>query len=57
MAAIDWGWSIEDTAARLLEESTKAQENGAGFALQTARNAAAAVERRGSSQKPPPVPR
>ena len=46
MTAIDWGWSIEDTAARLLEESSKARENGQGYAITTARNAAAAVERR-----------
>jgi hypothetical protein len=46
MTAIDWGWSIEDTAARLLQESGKAQENGEGYALTTAQNAAAAVQRR-----------
>lgn len=46
LTAIDWGWGIEETAARLLEESRKAQENGETYALRTARNAAAAVERR-----------
>jgi hypothetical protein len=46
MTAIDWGWSIEETAARLMEESRKAQENGEPYALLTARNAAAAVARR-----------
>ena len=46
MTAIDWGWSIEATAARLMEESSKAQENGEGYALMTAQNAAAAVARR-----------
>lgn len=46
MTAIDWGWTVEDTAARLLEESSKAQENGPAYALLTAQNAAAAVERR-----------
>lgn len=46
MTAIDWGWSIEDTAARLLQESAKAQENGESYAITTAQNAAAAVERR-----------
>jgi hypothetical protein len=46
MTAIDWGWSVDDTAARLMEESGKAQENGEGYALATARNAAAAIERR-----------
>lgn len=56
MTAIDWGWSIEDTAARLLEESTKAKENGEAYALTTARNAAAAVARR-QNLKPSPEPR
>lgn len=46
MTAIDWGWSIEATAARLMEESAKAQENGEAYALTTAQNAAAAVARR-----------
>jgi hypothetical protein len=47
LIAIDWGWGMEDTAARLLEESGKARENGEAYALRTARSAAAAVERRG----------
>jgi hypothetical protein len=42
LAAISWGHGIEDTAAQLMEESTKAQENGKHYALQTAQNAAAA---------------
>ncbi len=46
MTAITWGWSVEETAARLIEESRKAQENGEGYAALTARNAAAAVEHR-----------
>jgi RepB DNA-primase from phage plasmid len=46
MTAIDWGWSIEETAARLLQESSKAQENGESYAKATAQNAAAAVGRR-----------
>ena len=46
MTAIDWGWSISDVAERLMDESAKAQENGYDYALTTARNAAAAVERR-----------
>src|SRR5450755_2471324 len=46
MTAIDWGWSVDETAERLMEESTKAQENGKGYADLTARNAALAVERR-----------
>ena len=48
--AIDWGWSVEETAARLMQESGKARENGDAYAFRTARNAAAAVERRGRSQ-------
>ena len=46
MTAIDWGWGVDETAERLMEESTKAQENGKGYADLTARNAALAVERR-----------
>src|SRR5579871_1025442 len=46
MTAIDWGWGIEETAARLMELSTKAKENGEKYTLLTAQNAAAAVERR-----------
>jgi RepB DNA-primase from phage plasmid len=49
MTAIDWGWSIEDTAAKLVEVSEKARERARlkdeGYALITAQNAAAAVER------------
>ena len=49
MTAIDWGWSIEDTAAKLVEVSERARERvqrkDQGYALITAQNAAAAVER------------
>ena len=49
MTAIDWGWSIEDTAAKLTDVSTKAAERvrlkDSGYPLITAQNAAAAVER------------
>jgi hypothetical protein len=49
MTAIDWGWSIEDTAAKLVEVSEKARERvrlkDEGYALITTQNAAAAVER------------
>ena len=31
MTAIDWGWSVQATAARLMEESEKARENGDGY--------------------------
>ena len=50
MIAIDWGWSVSATAARLIQESRKAQENGERYALRTAHNAAAAVARRRGSQ-------
>jgi hypothetical protein len=50
MTAITWGWSIEETAANLLEISAKARENGERYALMTAQNAAAAVERRKMSR-------
>src|SRR5271168_2125392 len=50
MTAIDWGWSIEDTAAKLVEVSEKARERvrskDDGYALITTQNAAAAVERK-----------
>jgi RepB DNA-primase from phage plasmid len=46
MIALGWGWSVTATAARLMEESCKAQENGERYALLTAQNAAAAVARR-----------
>ena len=49
MTAIDWGWSIEATSARLPEVSEKARERvqmaDTGYPLITAQNAAAAVER------------
>lgn len=45
MLAIDWGWGIEETAARLMEESSKARENGEIYAQLTAQNAAVAVQR------------
>lgn len=45
MTAITWGWGIEDVALKLMEESTKARENGERYAKLTAQNAAAAVER------------
>ena len=51
LLAIDWGWSIEETAARLMQESGKARENGEPYALRTARNAAAALERRHGQQR------
>jgi hypothetical protein len=43
MIAIDWGWSIKETAGRLMEESPKARENGERYAFLTAQRAATAV--------------
>jgi hypothetical protein len=51
LLAIDWGFGLEETAARLMQESTKAKENGEAYALLTAQNAAAALERRGQRQR------
>jgi len=49
MTAIDWGWSIEETAVKLTEVSEKAREKvqlrDEGYPLITAQNAAAAVAR------------
>lgn len=49
MTAIDWGFPIEETAAKLPEVSEKARERvqlrDEGYPLITAQNAAAAVER------------
>ena len=56
MIAIDWGYGVEATARRLMEESTKAQENGEGYALQTATRASAAVARRTEAVNTPPAP-
>jgi hypothetical protein len=50
MTAISWGHGIEETASHLMEESPKARENGERYALMTAQNAAAAVERRERSR-------
>ena len=46
MTAITWGFGVDATAERLIEESSKARANGKSYAQQTARNAALAVERR-----------
>jgi hypothetical protein len=36
LIAADWGWTVEEIADRLLEESAKARDNGHAYALQTA---------------------
>ena len=56
MTALDFGWSVEATAARLMEESRKARENGETYAARTVANAAAAVARRvGATQGANPL--
>jgi hypothetical protein len=54
--AVERGWSIEETAARLAEVSEKAQERirlrDEGYPLLTARNAAAAVGRERGRARP-----
>ncbi len=58
LIAIDWGWSVEDTARRLMEESRKAEENGEAYAFRTAQKAAEAIARRGERRDvTPPVAR
>jgi hypothetical protein len=51
MTAIDWGFGVDETTARLMEESNKAQTNGKAYAELTTRNAALAVERRKQQPK------
>lgn len=46
MVAADWGFGVVEIAARLMEESSKAQENGEQYALTTAQRAAEAAHRR-----------
>jgi hypothetical protein len=50
-ARVMWGWSQSETVELLMEESTKAQANGKGYAELTVRNAALAVERRRQQPK------
>jgi hypothetical protein len=51
MIAISWGHGVDNkTAARLIQESYKAREEGKSYAMQTARQAADAVERRRQQQ-------
>jgi hypothetical protein len=50
MTAISWDHGIEQTAARLMEESTRARENGEAYALLTAQNPAADARNRQRSR-------
>jgi RepB DNA-primase from phage plasmid len=45
LIAADWGWPTEEIAHRLIEESTKARDNGWAYALKTATRAAEAAQR------------
>jgi hypothetical protein len=49
--AIEWGWSIEDTARRLMDLSAKARTDGERYAVLTATNAAASVQRQPYREK------
>jgi hypothetical protein len=49
LLAAQRGWDVDAIAARLMEVSTKARENGESYALITAQNAAAAVSRRAAA--------
>lgn len=49
--AIQWGWGVEETADKLMQLSCKAQEEGEKYAMRTARNAAAALEKRQGRQR------
>ena len=48
--AIQWGHGESDTTDRLMQESPKAREKGKSYAVQTARQAATAVDRRRQEQ-------
>ncbi|WP_375493318.1 DNA-primase RepB domain-containing protein [uncultured Nostoc sp.] len=51
MIAIDWGWSVEETATQLLKErfdDHKKNRNSEHYATLTARNAESAVNKRGA---------
>jgi hypothetical protein len=54
--AIEWGWSVQDTADRLMQLSSKAKENGESYAALTATNAADSVERQPYRSRPTPRP-
>ena len=51
MIAADWGFPLDATIARLIEQSTKAQENGKGYAVKTATRAAQAATRNRNSRQ------
>jgi len=47
MTALDWGFDIAETTAKLMEVSDKPRENGARYATLTTQNAAVTVESKG----------
>ena len=47
MTALDWGFDIAETTAKLMEVSDKAKENGPHYAALTTQNAATALESKG----------
>ena len=47
MTALEWGFDIPETTAKLMQLSAKAKENGLRYAALTTQNAGAAVERKG----------
>jgi hypothetical protein len=51
LLALDWGWTAEETASRLAQESRKAHENGGAYVMRTVENAAAALERRQNRER------
>src|SRR3954470_13945413 len=51
LIAADWGFSVEEIAARLLEESAKARDNGRAYALQTATRASDAAARNDAERR------
>jgi RepB DNA-primase from phage plasmid len=55
--AIEWGWSREETAGRLMELSSKAKEMGERYAILTATRAGESVERQPHRLKAAPNPR
>jgi len=50
LMAAQRGWGVEEIAARLMELSAKARENGESYARATARNAAGACNRQQRSR-------
>jgi hypothetical protein len=50
--ALSWGHSIKATAAGLMEERSKAQENGEAYARKTAEHAEYATRQRNAKQNP-----